>query len=196
MIAAYMLHALAASQSMGKLLHAFKNVRKMHKFLHENAAAPTDGIQPLLTRETMSYAISLSVSCVTYHANNDTSKSRASGAYEQAITDLNNMSDPDWHTLLRQLLIEYITLLTNPEGTSPSAPSLKRQDFLERDKASKEARAATATAAGGDGGGGEGGGDGDGGDGDEDGDGSGPGEEEAATAKPAAGKAKGRGKKK
>ncbi len=33
LIAAYMLHALAESQSMGKLLYAFKNVRKMEKFL-------------------------------------------------------------------------------------------------------------------------------------------------------------------
>ena len=79
------------------------------------AAAPTDGIQPLLTRETMSYAISLSVSCVYYHENTDTSKSRASGAYERAITDLNNMSDPEWYALLREVLIEYVTLLTNPE---------------------------------------------------------------------------------
>ena len=38
-IAAYMLHVLAESQSMGKLLHAFKNVRNMDKFLEENAAS-------------------------------------------------------------------------------------------------------------------------------------------------------------
>ncbi len=119
-----------------------------------------------------------------------------------------NRSSPAWHTLLRQLLIKYVTLLTNPKGTAPSAPSLKRQEFLEYNKASKEACTTTATAAGGGGGGGEGGDDGDGagdggsdgdsdgggdGDGDEDDDGSGPGEEEAATAKPAAAKAKGRG---
>ncbi len=113
---------------------------------------------------------------------------------------------PEWHSLLRQLLIEYVTLLTNPEGTSPSAPSLKRQECLERDKASEEARAATATAAGGGGGGDVGGGDGDGGgdgggdgdsdgdgDEDEDDDGSGLGEEEAVASKPAASKAKGKG---
>jgi hypothetical protein len=47
-IAAYMLHALAESQSMGKLLYAFKNVRNMEKFLEENAAPP-GGRQPLLT---------------------------------------------------------------------------------------------------------------------------------------------------
>jgi hypothetical protein len=59
-IAAYMLHALAQSQSMGKLLYAFKNVRNMEKFLEENTHAP-DGNQPILTRQTMAYAISLSI---------------------------------------------------------------------------------------------------------------------------------------
>ncbi len=59
LISAYMLHALAESQSMGKLLYAFKNVWNMEKFLEENAHAP-DGTQPILTRETMAYAISLS----------------------------------------------------------------------------------------------------------------------------------------
>ncbi len=60
LIAAYMLHALAQSQSMGKLLYAFKNVRNMDKFLEENARAP-DGNPPILTRQTMAYAISPSV---------------------------------------------------------------------------------------------------------------------------------------
>ena len=52
LIAAYILHALVESQSMGKLLYAFKNVRNMEKFLEENAHAP-DGTQPILARETM-----------------------------------------------------------------------------------------------------------------------------------------------
>ena len=56
LIAAYMLHALGGTQSMGKLLHAFKNVRNMDKFLEENAVPP-EGAQSILTRETMSYAI-------------------------------------------------------------------------------------------------------------------------------------------
>ncbi len=59
LIAAYMLHALAESQSMGKLLHALKFVRNMAVFL-ENNAALTDEIQ-ILTCKTMSYAFSLSI---------------------------------------------------------------------------------------------------------------------------------------
>jgi hypothetical protein len=84
LIAAYMLHALAESQSMGKLLYAFKNIRNIEKFLEENAHAP-DGTQPILTRETMAYATSLSISCVCLHANDDIVKGRASAAYERAM---------------------------------------------------------------------------------------------------------------
>ena len=111
---------------------------------------------------------------------------------------LENLSDPAWHTLLRHLLIKYVKLLTNSEGPAPSAPSLTRQEVLERDAVRQEARAAaTAVAvAGGDGGGGDGGdGDGDGGVDDDDiddDDASEPGGEEAAPAKPAAKRAKGK----
>ena len=52
LIAAYILHALVESQSMGKLLYAFKNVRNMEKFLEDNAHAP-DRTQQILARETM-----------------------------------------------------------------------------------------------------------------------------------------------
>ncbi len=83
-IAAYMLHALAESQSMGKLLYAFKNVRNMEKFLEENADPP-GGSQPIFTRETMAYAISLSISCVCLHSNDEILKGRASTAYELAM---------------------------------------------------------------------------------------------------------------
>jgi hypothetical protein len=79
-----MLHALAESQSMVKLLYAFKNVRNMEKFLEVNAHAP-DGTQPILTRETMVYAISLSISCICLHANSNILKGRASAAYERAM---------------------------------------------------------------------------------------------------------------
>jgi hypothetical protein len=143
-----MLHALAESQSMGKLLYCFKNVRNMEKFLEENAHAP-DGTQPILTRESMAYAISLSISCVCLHANDDILKGRASAAYEQAMSDLENMSDATWNSLLQHVLIQYVTLLTNPEGPAPSAPTLTRKEIIERDTARKEVRAAaiSATAA-------------------------------------------------
>ena len=74
------------------LMYAFKNVRNMEKFLEENAHA-SDGTQPILTRETMAYAISLSISCVCLHANDDILKGRASAAYERAMSDLECTSD-------------------------------------------------------------------------------------------------------
>ncbi len=98
-------------------------------------------------------------------------------AYERAMAHFNEILDCDWHNLLRELLIEYVTLLTNPDGTTLSAPSHKKQERLERDIASEEARTAPAPAAGEGGGGGAGGGDGDGGgDGGGDGDGDGHGD--------------------
>jgi hypothetical protein len=106
-------------------LYAFKNVRNMEKLLEENARAP-DGTQPILARETMAYAISLSISCLCLHANKDILKGRTSAAYERAMTDFESMTDATWHSLLRDILVRYVTLLTNPEGSAPSAPTLTR----------------------------------------------------------------------
>jgi len=153
---------------MGKLLYAFKNVRNMDKFLEENASAP-DGNPPILTRQTMAYAISLSISCVCLHANEDILKGRASAAYERAMTDFESMSDATWHSLLLDVLVRYGTHLTNPEGPAPSAPMLTKHQILQSDNARKEARAASAAAAAAaaESGGGDSGGGGDG-DGDDD----------------------------
>ncbi len=63
------------------------------------------------------------------------------------MADLEKMSDPSWHTLLLNLLVEYVTLLTNPEGPALPAPTLTRQEILERDAARKEARASSTAAA-------------------------------------------------
>jgi hypothetical protein len=108
-----------AAADMGKLLYAFKNVRNMEKFLEENAHAP-DGTQLILTREIMAYAISLSISWVCLHANNNILKARASAAFERAMSDLESTSDDTWPTLLQHVLVQYVTLLTNLEGPAPS----------------------------------------------------------------------------
>ena len=99
----------------------------------------------------------------------------------------NELEECYWHQLLRELLIEYVTLLTNPGSSTLS-------------KSTTPARAAPASAApapaageGGGAGGGDGGGDADAdADADADGDGDGEieedvgaGEEDAAGAKPA-----------
>ncbi len=106
------------------LMYAFKNVRNMEKFLEENAHAPdgSHGTQSILTRETMTYAISLSISCVCLLENNNLLKGRASAAFERAMSDLECTPDDTWHTLLQDVLVRYVKLLTNPEGPAPSAP--------------------------------------------------------------------------
>jgi hypothetical protein len=47
-------YALVESQSMGKLLYAFKNIRNMEKFLDENAHAP-NGTQQILARSYLTF---------------------------------------------------------------------------------------------------------------------------------------------
>ncbi len=57
------------------------------------------------------------------------------------------MSDAMWHSLLQQVLFQYVTLLTNPEGPAPSAPTLTRKEIIERVTARKEACPAAISAA-------------------------------------------------
>jgi hypothetical protein len=63
------------------------------------------------------------------------------------MLDLENMTDATWHSLLQHVLVQYVTLLTNPEGPAPSVPTLTRPEIIQRDTARKEARAAAAAAA-------------------------------------------------
>ncbi len=74
-------------------------------------------------------------------------KGRASAAYERAMSDLECTSDDMWHTLLRDVLVRYVKLLTNPGGPAQSAPTLTRKEIIEHDTARKAARAAAFTAA-------------------------------------------------
>ena len=95
----------------------------------------------------MAYTISLSVSCVCLHSNDEILKGRASAAYERAMSDLEQMPDSMWHSLLHDVLVQYVTLVTNPEGPAPSVPTLTRQEIIQRDNARKQARAAAIAAA-------------------------------------------------
>ncbi len=45
----------------------------------------------------------------------------------------NELDECYWHNLLRDLLIEYVTILTNQDSTTLSTPSHKKQKRLERD---------------------------------------------------------------
>ncbi len=78
------------------------------------------------------------------------------------MSDLESMSDDTWPTLLQHVL-EHVALLTNLEGSAPSAPTLTRKESIEHDTTRKESSAAAIAAAaaadGGDGGSDGGGGD-------------------------------------
>ncbi len=63
------------------------------------------------------------LSCDFLQAN--TSKGKASEAYERAMEHFNELDECYWHNLLWDLLIEYVTLLTNPDSTTLSTPSHK-----------------------------------------------------------------------
>jgi hypothetical protein len=72
----YMLSALASLQSMGKI----KNVENAASIMQKNFPSVPGGIPelekgvsacPVLTRHTLAYAISLSVSCIYYICNDD-----------------------------------------------------------------------------------------------------------------------------
>ncbi len=61
------------------------------------------------------------------------------------MADLEKISDPSWHTLLWNILFEFVTLLTNPDGPAQSAPTLTRQEILDCNAARKELEASTAS---------------------------------------------------
>ncbi len=61
LIAAYMLHSLAQSQSMGKVNAGFENAKSITKMLNQTFPAldEDEAPLPLVTRETFAYAMTL-----------------------------------------------------------------------------------------------------------------------------------------
>ena len=156
MIAVYMLHTLAESQSMANLAVAFRNARNMERFLSEQFSGEDD-VAPILTRQTVAYAIYLSVQSVCFRTTDEMLKGKPASTYERALADFEKLSDPTWRSLLESLLIPYVRQVTCPEGPAPSAPTFTKLQSIASDSARKAARAAAAAAAaasedGGDGG--------------------------------------------
>ena len=158
LIAAYMLHSLALSQSMGKLSAGFKNAKSMTKMLSQTFPAldEDEAPLPLVTRETFAYAMTLGIWCVCFKSDDDMFKGRPEAYYEKALKDLQGLGDEQWESLLKGLMLEYIGLVTSPEPPGPTAPPLAAPEVVANDAARAAARAAAAAAGGG--GGGEAGG--------------------------------------
>ena len=114
--AIYMLSALAASQSMNKVGFAFKNLKNAQLILSKRF--PTvDGLAveheqvsgtPYITRQTVAYAISLTVSALFYGVNDESNKGRADEVYDKALRDLEQLSDAKFDECLGELLRFYV----------------------------------------------------------------------------------------
>ena len=121
--AVYMLSALAASQSMNKVGFAFKNLKNAQLILSKRF--PTvDGLAvehehvsgtPYITRQTVAYAISLTVSAIFYGVNDESNKGRADEVYDMALRDLEHLSDDKFYACFGELLRCYVEKVTSPE---------------------------------------------------------------------------------
>ena len=147
-----MLHSLAQSQSMGKVSAGFKNAKSMTKMLSQTFPAldEDEAPLPLVTRETLAYAMTLGIWSVCFKSDDDMFKGRPEAFYEKALKDLQGLGDEQWDSLLKGLMLEYVGLVTSPQPPGITAPPLGAPDVVAKDAA----RAAARAAAGGGGGGG------------------------------------------
>ncbi len=89
----YILSTLAASQSMVKIGSAFKNIKNAESITTKrlptlfggNDEVESASDVPYITRHTMAYAISLTVSCLCYAINDESNKGRADEVYDKAL---------------------------------------------------------------------------------------------------------------
>ena len=130
----YILSALAASQSMGKIGSAFKNVRNSETIMAKRfptlvgGDAELEGASdvPYITRHTMAYAISLTVSCLYYAINDESNKGRAEEVYDKTLRDLEQMTNDAFTDLLGGLLQHkrHGVVCPEPHGPGPLSLSL------------------------------------------------------------------------
>ena len=143
MLAIYMLGALAASQSMGKVGFAFKNVKNSELIMSKRF--PTlDGLAtehecvsgaPYITRQTLAYAISLSVSALFYAVNDESNTGRAEEVYDKALRDMEQLSDAKFDECLGGLLAFYVQRVTSPEPPGPGTMLMSRQEVVDSNRA-------------------------------------------------------------
>ncbi len=97
----YILSALASSQSMAKIGFAFKNDKNSELIMSKRFPA-VDGLAeehecvseaPYITRQTVAYAISLTVSALFYAVNDESNTGRADKVYDKALCDLQQLTD-------------------------------------------------------------------------------------------------------
>ena len=125
---------------MGKIGSAFKNVRNSESIMTKrfptlvggNAELEGASDVPYITRHTMVYAISLTVSCLYYAINDESNKGRAEEVYDKALRDLEQMTDVAFTDLLGGLLQYYVQSVVSPEPPGPGPLDMSRQQIAAR----------------------------------------------------------------
>jgi hypothetical protein len=152
--AIYMLGALAASQSMAKVGFAFKSVKNSELIMSKRF--PTlDGLAtehecvsgaPYITRQTLAYAVSLSVSALFYAVNDESNTGRADEVYDKALRDMEQLSDAKFDECLGGLLQYYVQNVNSPEPPGPGTMPLSRQEVAVNNRARGASNDAGAAA--------------------------------------------------
>ena len=152
--AIYMLGALAASQSMSKVGFAFKNIKNSELIMSKRF--PTlDGLAtehecvsgaPYITRQTLAYAVSLSVSALFYAVNDESNTGRPDEVYDKALRDMEQLSDAKFDECLGGLLQFYVQNVNLPEPPGPGTMPLSRQEVAVSNRARGASNDAGAAA--------------------------------------------------
>jgi hypothetical protein len=152
--AIYMLGALAASQSMAKVGFALKSVKNSELIMSKRF--PTlDGLAtehecvsgaPYITRQTLAYAVSLSVSALFYAVNDESNTGRADEVYDKALRDMEQLSDAKFDECLGGLLQFYVQNVNSPEPPGPGTMPLSRQEVAVSNRARGASNDAGAAA--------------------------------------------------
>ena len=106
---------------------------------------------PYITRQTVAYAISLTVSALFYAVNDESNMGRADEVtvYDKALRDLQQLTDDKFTEVLGGLLQYYVQNVTSPEAPGPRTMLLSRQEVAVINRglgSSSDFRAADAPA--------------------------------------------------
>jgi len=146
-VTVYILSRLATSQSMGLIGAGFKSPKHAVGMLSKRFAPLPDadiplGSLPYVTRQTVSYALSLVISAVSYSRTCILTKGRAPMTYEKLYDDFAKLTDEDFQEELRILIRSYLINTTATEVQPTAAASASA--------ATPRRAAATAGGGGGD----------------------------------------------
>ena len=154
LLAIYMLGALAASQSMAKVGFAYKTVKNSEVIMSKRfptlhgLATEHECVSgaPYITRQTLAYAVSLSVSALFYAVNDESNTGRADEVYDKALRDMEQLSDAKFDECLGGLLQFYVQNVNSPEPPGPGTMPLSRQEVAVNNRARGDSNDAGAAA--------------------------------------------------